>query len=124
MYTITIETAFSAIHRVRMPDGTMEPPHGHDWQVRATFSAVELDDCDMVVDFQVAQMALKHAVTPLQYTDLNDHAAFRNRTPTAELIAEHIFRCLLSDGLDNLARVDVREAPGCVASYVRAGRPA
>ena len=37
MYEVSVEALFSASHRLRLYDGELEPPHGHDWRVTATF---------------------------------------------------------------------------------------
>ena len=59
MYTISVEAGFSALHSLRLPEGAVEPTHGHDWAVRAYFSTAELDATDMVLDFEQASGALE-----------------------------------------------------------------
>lgn len=120
MYSVTIETTFSALHRVQYPDGTLEPAHGHDWQVRVYFQRPSLDDHGMVIDFVEAQSLLKSIVTPLHHTDLNEIDAFRNVNPTAEIVARYIFDRFYEKCPDTLQRVKITEAPGCVATYQRA----
>ncbi|MCO6439134.1 MAG: 6-carboxytetrahydropterin synthase [Phycisphaerae bacterium] len=117
MYTVIIESTFCAIHRVRMPDGTLEPPHGHDFRVRAYLSGEMLDENDMVVDFHAAQVAMHEILAPLQHTDLNEHPAFASGYPTAERIARHVFDALVAAGFRGVTRVELTEAPGCVAVY-------
>lgn len=117
MYTVIIEGRFSATHRVQWPDGTLEPLHGHDWQVRAAFSAPALNEHGMVVDFHEAQSALNAIVEPFEHSNLNEHAVFGDRHPTAEVVARHLFDELRAKGLTAVSRVEVVEAPGCVAAY-------
>lgn len=117
MYTVIIRSTFCAIHRVRMPDGTLEPPHGHDFHVRVHLAGERLDENDMVVDFHAAQVALRDILAPLQHADLNALSAFANGFPTAERLARHVFDALVAAGFSGVTRVELTEAPGCVAVY-------
>jgi 6-pyruvoyltetrahydropterin/6-carboxytetrahydropterin synthase len=111
--------SFSAVHRVRLPDGTTEPLHGHDWIVRASFARNEVDATGMVIDFQDAKVALDSIVRDLHHTNLNDHDGLAGRNPTAEVIARYVFERLVEMGLLSTSRVEVTEAPGCVAAFSR-----
>ena len=117
MFAISIEAGFSAFHRVRYLNGTIEEPHGHDWRVRAFFTKSQLDDAGMVIDFGEAQAALRSAVGPFDGTDLNAHPALHGANPTAEVVAKHVFDRLSAAGFPMLCRVEVTEAPGCVAIF-------
>jgi 6-pyruvoyltetrahydropterin/6-carboxytetrahydropterin synthase len=116
-YTVVVAGEFNAMHRVRLPDGSYEPQHGHDWQVRVHFAAESLDDRGMVVDFVEASEALTATLGQLQHQDLNQLPAFQSSDPTAELVARWIFDALTERQLPALSAVAVREAPGCVAIY-------
>ena len=120
MYTVMVEGIFSAVHRLRLLDGTWEPPHGHDWHVRVYFSRAVLDEADMVIDFAQAQSSLQSVVAQLHHTDLNRYEAFSGRNPTAEVVAKHVFDRMVAKGLSTTHRVEVTEAPGCVAAFERA----
>lgn len=117
MFSITVEASLNAQHQVRLPDGALEPLHGHDWQVRARFDARQLDPLDMVVDFSAAQGALREIVADLHHTNLNRIEAFAGTNPTAERVAELIYRRLERTGLRSVAQVEVTEAPGCTAVF-------
>lgn len=119
MFTVTVEETFSATHRVRYPDGTLEPLHGHDWVVRAHFRRSLLDDHGMVIDFVQAQTILKTIVSNLHYKNLNEVEYFADLNPTAEMVAKYIFDKFDEKFTEALDRVDVTEAPGCIAGYVR-----
>ena len=124
MYTASVETGFRAVHSVRMPDGTLETPHVHDWHVRAHFAGPVLDAHDMVVDFCAALSALESAAAELAGRDLNALSQFAGHSPTAERVARLIFDRLQSLGWSRLRRVEVCEAPGCVAAYEPCGASA
>lgn len=116
-YEVIVEDRFNATHQLRLGDGAIEPLHGHDWHVRAYFRSDRLDAQGMVVDFHHAQQALRGVLSNLQYTLLNELPAFRERNPTAEVVAEHVLVSLRKAGLPETSRVEVTEAPGCVAAY-------
>jgi len=118
-YSISIDATFSATHRLRLADGSLEPLHGHDWHVRAHFSRTKLDETGMVIDFHHARDVLRSILAPLHYADLNSLPDFARFNPTAENVAQHVFHKLHGAGLNGVCRVEVTEAPGCVASYER-----
>lgn len=117
MYTVSVEARFSAVHQVRLGDGTLEPPHEHDWMVRAHFSRSELDEADMVVDFSKARSALQSVLARLDHADLNSHEGLAGKNPTAEVLARYIFDLMSEPSLSVLRCIEVTEAPGCVATY-------
>ncbi len=117
MYSIRIEGAFTATHHVAFIDGRTEAPHTHHWVVRATFCCNELDSAAMVADFDLAQTRLDVVLGELNGADLNNFPALFGRNPTAEVVARHVFDRLRRGGLDGVHRVEVTEAPGCVAAY-------
>ncbi len=117
MFTIVVQCRFSALHRLRLPSGDFEPQHGHDWIARAFFSRATLSDSGMVIEFDAARSALQSVVEPLQYSDLNSLDSFSGLNPTAEVVAKFIFDQLVDLGFDLLRRVEVTEAPDCIAAY-------
>ncbi|MFQ5414195.1 MAG: 6-pyruvoyl tetrahydropterin synthase family protein [Phycisphaerae bacterium] len=121
MYTVTIEARFSAIHRVRYGDGTVEAAHGHDWRVRVRFERGTLNADGMVVEFHDAQRALAGVLADLNHADLNTHPALAGANPTAEVVARYIFDAIEARCGPGVRMVAVTEAPGCVATYERAG---
>ena len=117
MYSVSVETSFCATHRVRLPDGTVEPSHGHDWRVRVFFARAELDDNGMVVDFDAARETLCAVTATLHHADLNAIRAFAGRNPTAEVVARYLFEQVRKRGFPQICCVEVTEAPGCVATF-------
>ncbi len=117
MYGIVVEVTFSAVHHVRLPSGTVEPVHGHDWLVRAHFARESLDELGMVVDFDAAGGALRSIAADYHHGDLNDHVDFSGVDPTAEVVAKAVFDRLSAADLPAPLRVEVTEAPGCLAWY-------
>ena len=126
-YEATVAHVFRARHAVRLEDGGLEPPHDHEWRVSATFRANSLDEpMGAVIDFAKAKAALEAAAGELERIDLNAHAAFADKSSTAERVAEYI-ACRLAESFAEsgegaaLYSVTVTEAPGCLAAFYPQG---
>jgi 6-pyruvoyltetrahydropterin/6-carboxytetrahydropterin synthase len=121
MYSVIVEDTFCATHSILLDDGSREPLHGHDWQVSVMVSAERLGASGMVVDFLDVQASLKSVMASLHHTCLDEHEWFRDLNPTTEVVARTIFDRLSSVASwgGQVTRVDVREAPGCLARYER-----
>jgi len=117
MFAVSVEGTFSAVHRLRLDDGTVEPMHGHDWAVRAWFAAAGLDSSGMVIDFHQAQAVLRGVMEQLHHTDLNTNPALAGINPTAEAVARFLLEQIRARGLAQIRRVEVTEAPGCTAAF-------
>lgn len=125
MFAISVQTRFRAHHAIRLPDGSLEPSHAHDWPVVVTVSAAELDAIDTVMDFHPLEAALRAAVADWHGGDLNrlpPFAAPDGRlllSPTAERVAWCIaerLRPAIRAGA-RIESVRLEEAPGCFAEY-------
>lgn len=125
MYEITVESIFAAAHAIRLPDGSLEPIHGHNWPVKVTVSAEKLDEIETVCDFHLLQDLLDNALNLWQNNDLNKCEPFTDGNgslkinPTAERVAWAIAQKIspLLPGNCTLVSVSVGEAPGCTAIY-------
>lgn len=125
MHEVTVESEFCAAHALRIR-GEREPTHGHNFRVRATVGALELDPDGLVCDFHALERSLGQIIGPLRDRDLNTTPPFDRINPSAERIAEHIARSLAdaSGALGarvRVLRVSVTEAPGCEATHRLAG---
>ena len=94
MFDIFIDTHFSAGHHLRNYPGNCEKPHGHNWNVRVTVRATELDHLGMGVDFRTVKNAVKVIMDELDHENLNEHKAFLDKNPSSENIAVFIFKTL------------------------------
>ncbi len=117
MFAIAVEAGFRATHSIRFADGATEDPHAHDWRVRVFIRRPRLDSLGMVADFDHVRDVLQSVVQPLEGADLNVHPALHGLNPTAEVVAKRIYDGLLELGLADLQRVEVTEAPGCMAIF-------
>jgi 6-pyruvoyltetrahydropterin/6-carboxytetrahydropterin synthase len=92
MYTVTVETEFSAAHIIRDYNGPCSRPHGHNWKVTVEAKTEVLDKLGMSVDFYVLQKKTDEVVSQFDHRDLNTTPPFDHAlNPTSENIARYIF---------------------------------
>jgi 6-pyruvoyltetrahydropterin/6-carboxytetrahydropterin synthase len=129
MYAIEVTTEFCASHQLRLPNGSLEPLHGHNWRITLRITAQKLDALETVLDFHDVERALQQHVLPWNNCHLNDLDPFKDgaHNPSAERVAEEIARRLtriLTQSPDATARqvriseVRVTEAPHCAAVWL------
>jgi 6-pyruvoyltetrahydropterin/6-carboxytetrahydropterin synthase len=119
MYEVSVSGWFAAAHQLRLPDGAVEPLHGHNWRVVATFAGADLDRMEVLVDFTQARARLDEVLKTLHDSNLNELPGFADCNPSTERVACHIADRLVGDlpaGV-RLRSVEVEESPGCVARY-------
>lgn len=118
MYSVRIESEFSAAHFLSHYHGKCERLHGHNYKVRVWASGDSLDDGGMLVDFGLLKAALAKVIGILDHGNLNDIEAFKG-DPSAERIAAYVFEKLAAALPDApLSRVDVFETDVNMASYL------
>lgn len=120
-FEITVETTFAAAHALRLPDGTYEPSHGHNWHVQVSVAREGLDAMATVMDFHELERLVGEVIGPWHNRDLNTVAPFADQglNPSAEQVAAWIGQ-QTAQGLPagvRLVGVRVGEAPGCSAVY-------
>lgn len=120
MYQVTVSGWFAAAHQLRMPDGSLEPLHGHNWKAAVTFEGPSLDEMEVLVDFTRVRRRLEALLATLHDRNLNDLEPFRSKNPSAERVAEFLAERMgvdLGEGV-RLISVEVEEAPGCAARFL------
>src|SRR5262245_57148448 len=121
MYEITVSKIFAASHAIRLPDGSLEPIHGHNWPLDVTVESAELDSIETVMDFHVLEKTIDGLIAKVHNRHLNEVAPFIGCkvNPTAERVAWWFgteVAKTLPQGV-TLIRVSVGEAPGCTATW-------
>ena len=71
--------------------GPAQALHGATFVVDAAFFAEKLDDNGIVIDIGRAHEALKAALTPLNYRNLDDLTELKGLNTTTEFLTKHIF---------------------------------
>lgn len=122
MWEISNETVVGAAHRLRIANGEGERLHGHNWRIKATVRAKELDRAGFVVDFARLGKTLRDLVEPYEHVFLNEIAPFDDVEPTAENIARVVADGLaaqLDDDRVQVHKVEVWETDVCGATFYR-----
>jgi 6-pyruvoyltetrahydropterin/6-carboxytetrahydropterin synthase len=92
MYTVTIETEFSAAHIIREYNGPCSRLHGHNWKVTVEAKTDVLDHLGMSVDFYVLQKKTEEITAKFDHRDINSIPPFdKELNPTSENIARFIY---------------------------------
>lgn len=119
MFEVTVNGWFAAAHQLRLPDGRLEPLHGHNWRVWITFAGSQLDASGMLVDFTLVRPRLERLLAQMHDRNLNDLKQFAERNPSAEQVAAYVAEQMSGDLPERvrLSAVRVEEAPGCTATY-------
>ena len=122
MYEITVESSFSAAHRLKNYQGPCEKLHGHNWLVRAQVRCETLDAAGLGIDFRVLRGHLRKILNEFDHSDLNLVLDPLGINPSSENIARYIFEKLekeLSLWSGRVTKVEVFETPGSCAAYSR-----
>lgn len=124
MYTLKVEGAFEAAHRVVNYPGKCDRLHGHNWKVEALVSGTELDELGMLVDFKAIKNALKGVLDRFDHRFLNELEPFSTGVnPTAENLARIIFEELEGSAAfvrdSHLSAITVYETPTSSVTYTR-----
>lgn len=117
-FEITTTRTFAAAHQLRLPDGSIEPLHGHNWRVKVTVSANTLDALGTVMDFHELEPLVDAILSPLHNRHLNEVEPFvAELNPSAENVAYHVARSLGLPARVRLERVEVWETDENSAVY-------
>lgn len=124
MYTLKVEGAFEAAHRVVNYPGKCDRLHGHNWLVEAEVRGTELDELGMLVDFKLVKQALKKALDRFDHRFLNELEPFSSGVnPTAENLARIIFEELETNDVfvrdGHLHAITVYETPKSSVTYTK-----
>lgn len=107
---------FSAAHslsKVR-DDHKCKCLHGHNYRVRIECSSQELDDKDMVIDFDDIKVVVKPLINMLDHKNINDVVGYDNTT--AEWLCQWIAK-KIDHRLNGLSAVEVWETQTCGARF-------
>jgi 6-pyruvoyltetrahydropterin/6-carboxytetrahydropterin synthase len=120
MYTVTIETEFSAAHILRGYNGPCSRLHGHNWKVTVEAKTEVLNEIGMSVDFYVLQKKTEEIIAKFDHCDINSIPPFdKELNPTSENIARYIYDELkkLLPPLVKLSFVAIGETGQYTAKY-------
>src|SRR3954471_18612089 len=115
MFSVTVRDHIMIAHSLRGEVfGPAQRLHGATYIVDATFSRVELDSDDIVVDIGAATEGLRGVLADLNYRNLDEVPELAGRNTTTEVLAR-----LVADRLADPARAGASGAsPGLVGVTV------
>jgi 6-pyruvoyltetrahydropterin/6-carboxytetrahydropterin synthase len=119
MYTLFVDTTFTAQHQLSFANGIKEPLHEHDWKVCVAVSSDQLNKDELVIDFEKLKSLLKKILREYNGKQLETLKIFENQNVSAETLARTLYEQLstkLSPAVQ-LDFIEVTEAPGCRARY-------
>ena len=97
MFTVEVRDHIMIAHSFRgQVFGPAQALHGATFVVDAAFIAKTLDVNGIVVDIGRALDVLKDTLKPLNYSNLDDHPAFKGMNTTTEFLTKYIFDQLAS----------------------------
>ena len=120
MFEISAETHFSAAHQLRGYPGSCSRLHGHNWRIKVSVIADQLDEVGIGLDFRQLRATLEEITDRLDHRNLNDVPPFDRINPTSEHIARHIFEELkgkLAEAPIALRSVQVSESETVSVTY-------
>ena len=119
MYTVMVTDSFAAAHSLKFAQSKCENLHGHNWKVEVFICGTSLDKSGMLMDFDKLKVILREIISKLDHKNLDDLQFLRGRSPSSEVIAEHIFSELVPDIPNEFLVKEVRvwESADSCASY-------
>jgi 6-pyruvoyltetrahydropterin/6-carboxytetrahydropterin synthase len=122
MYSVRVESEFSAAHFLSHYKGKCENLHGHNYRVLLWARGDTLGEGGMLIDFGRLKDCLRQVCKSLDHTNLNDNPVFL-QDPSAERIARYVFeecrKLLPTAEKEYLYAADVYETPTSMARYER-----
>lgn len=92
MFAIEVRDHVMIAHSLpRAVFGPAQGMHGATFVVDAAFFTRDVDDDGLAVDIGAATTVLSEILKPLNYQNLDELEAFKNKVSTTEVIAKHIF---------------------------------
>jgi len=120
MYKLKVTSNFSAAHRLDGYQGDCANLHGHNWRVQVGIICLEQDDIGLRIDFKEVKKRLNQVVSELDHKLLNDLPWFRDKNPTSEELARHLY-FRLKESFNNLscqiAEVEIWESENSSLVY-------
>ncbi len=119
-YKVAIIKKFAAAHYIPGHKGKCKNLHGHTYKAKVTVSSNVLDELGMVIDFETLKKYVNEIIHQFDHQVLNDLLDFKEKTTTAENLAEIISK-KLTKKLSNLKvlveSVEIWESDDTVAIY-------
>jgi len=119
LFSISVETNFSASHSLDLPDGGKEPLHQHNWIVCTKVASDKLNNIGLVMDFRILKAIVDNIVVEFSDMVLDKIDYFKQNGSSAEMVAKYVFEKLEPKlpASVKLKHIKVIEEPGCSAKF-------
>ncbi|MBN1466090.1 6-carboxytetrahydropterin synthase QueD [candidate division KSB1 bacterium] len=94
MYKLLVVAKFSAAHRLIDYPGACERIHGHNWRVKVTVCAEDVDENGMVMDLVQLKKRIDDCVAQFDHRVINDVPPFDQLNPTSENLAKYLYHAI------------------------------
>jgi 6-pyruvoyltetrahydropterin/6-carboxytetrahydropterin synthase len=121
MFFVTVRDHIMIAHSLKgAVFGPAQRMHGATYVVDAEFRSDSIDANNIVIDIGLASHALKEALTPLAYRNLDDLPQLAGQVTTTEFLARHIHGELakrVSGAFSGTLKVTLLESHVAAAGY-------
>jgi 6-pyruvoyltetrahydropterin/6-carboxytetrahydropterin synthase len=120
VYRLSVTRHFDSAHFLRGYEGKCEALHGHRYEVKLTITSPTLNDIGLVFDFTGLKKELDAVISKYDHHCLNEVSPYDNINPSAENIAETIYRELklrMEKAPVVIQEIEVWESPDSSAIY-------
>ena len=117
MFEVTVIKHFSGAHNLRNYKGKCEALHGHNWKIEVTLKGENLNKTGMLADFTKLKKILDKVLSKVDHKYLNKTPPFNKLNPTAENIAEYIYK-QVAKYHPEVSKVTVWESDNSYATYI------
>jgi 6-pyruvoyltetrahydropterin/6-carboxytetrahydropterin synthase len=94
VFELKVISHLAAAHQLKDLAGPCERLHGHNWKVEVCVRGETLEQSGLLIDFKALKQATEQVIQEMDHRFLNELAPFRDRSPSSENIAQHVFRSL------------------------------
>jgi 6-pyruvoyltetrahydropterin/6-carboxytetrahydropterin synthase len=128
MYAVEVRDHIMIAHSIKGEVfGPAQKLHGATYVIDVRFMRPTLDENDIVVDIGLAIETVKHVLSGVNYSNLDEHSDFHGRRSTTEAVAKWVFDKMkaaiaagkLGPGALGLERMKItlHESHNALASY-------
>ncbi len=120
MFRLFVEEHFDAAHYLPEYQGKCERMHGHRFKVILRIRVQTIGSDGIAYDFSEMKRHLRHELSLLDHTCLNELPMFTARPPSSENIASWLFERLkpvFEGSTTHLEAIEVWESPTSGVSY-------
>jgi len=110
MYKLVVQARFSAAHFLKEYPGVCARIHGHNWLVKITVAAPDVDENGMVLDLVALKKHIDECVNQFDHRVINEVPPFDTVNPTSENLAKYLFDYIKPRIIVAVTSVEVAEA--------------